>query len=45
MDFTLPDHLPGVLEEIDAFIVAEIKPLERDNMQYFDQRREYARTD
>ena len=45
MDFTLPDHLPGVLDEIDAFIEREIKPLERDNMQYFDQRREYARTD
>lgn len=45
MDFTLPEHLPGVLEEIDAFIEAEIKPLERENMQYFDQRREYARTD
>ena len=45
MDFTLPDHLPGVLDDIDAFIDREIKPLERDNMQYFDQRREYARTD
>ncbi len=45
MDFTLPDHLPGLLDEIDAFIESEIKPLERENMQYFDQRREYARTD
>jgi len=45
VDFTLPDHLPGVLDEIDAFIEREIKPLERENMQYFDQRREYARTD
>ncbi|HXA12444.1 MAG TPA: acyl-CoA dehydrogenase family protein [Mycobacterium sp.] len=45
MDFTLPDHLPGLLDEIDAFIEREIKPLERENMQYFDQRREYARTD
>jgi acyl-CoA dehydrogenase len=45
VDFTLPDHLPGLLDEIDAFIEAEIKPLERENMQYFDQRREYARTD
>jgi len=45
VDFTLPDHLPGVLDDIDAFIEREIKPLERDNMQYFDQRREYARTD
>src|SRR5512144_3456425 len=45
VDFALPDHLPGVLAEIDAFIDREIKPLERENMQYFDQRREYARTD
>jgi acyl-CoA dehydrogenase len=45
VDFTLPDHLPGVLAEMDAFIEAEIKPLEREHMQYFDQRREYARTD
>jgi acyl-CoA dehydrogenase len=45
VDFTLPDHLPGVLAAMDAFIEAEIKPLERENMQYFDQRRENARTD
>ena len=45
MDFTLPEHLPGLLDEMDAFIEAEIKPLEREHMQYFDQRREYARTD
>ena len=45
MDFTLPDHLPGVLAEMDAFIDAEIKPLEREHIQYFDHRREYARTD
>jgi acyl-CoA dehydrogenase len=45
VDFTLPDHLPGVLAEIDAFIEREIKPLERENMQYFDRRREFARTD
>jgi len=30
---------------MDAFIEAEIKPLERENTQYFDQRRENARTD
>jgi acyl-CoA dehydrogenase len=45
VDFTLPDHLPGVLAVMDAFIEEEIKPLEREHMQYFDQRREYARTD
>lgn len=45
MDFSLPEHLPGVLAEMDAFIEAEIKPLEREHMQYFDRHREYARTD
>ncbi|MGE0220180.1 acyl-CoA dehydrogenase family protein [Mycolicibacterium sp.] len=45
MDFALPDHLPGLLAEMDEFIETEIKPLEREHIQYFDQRREYARTD
>jgi alkylation response protein AidB-like acyl-CoA dehydrogenase len=45
VDFSLPEHLPGLLAEMDAFIEAEIKPLERENIQYFDQRRENARTD
>ncbi|OBI71952.1 acyl-CoA dehydrogenase family protein [Mycobacterium sp. E740] len=45
MDFSLPDHLPGLLDEMDAFIEAEIKPLEREHIQYFDKRREHARTD
>ncbi len=45
MDFALPEHLPGLLAEMDAFIEAEIKPLEREHIHYFDQRREHARTD
>ena len=45
MDFTLPEHLPPLLAEMDAFIEEQIKPLERDHMQYFDRRREFARTD
>lgn len=45
MEVTLPDHLPSLLAEMDAFIEAEIKPLERENIQYFDHRREHARTD
>ncbi|MDY6996446.1 MAG: acyl-CoA dehydrogenase family protein [Actinomycetota bacterium] len=45
MDFSLPDHLQRVLDEMDEFIEAEIKPLERENIQYFDHRREHARTD
>ncbi|MCV7383851.1 acyl-CoA dehydrogenase family protein [Mycolicibacter longobardus] len=45
MDFTLPEHLPGLLAEMDDFIEREIAPLQADNMQYFDHRREFARTD
>ena len=45
MDFALPEHLPGLLAEMDAFIEAEIKPLEHEHIHYFDQRREHARTD
>ncbi|AEF36856.1 acyl-CoA dehydrogenase FadE12_3 [Mycolicibacter sinensis] len=45
MDFTLPDHLPALLAEMDDFIEREIAPLQAANMQYFDHRREFARTD
>ncbi|GFG85943.1 acyl-CoA dehydrogenase family protein [Mycolicibacter algericus] len=45
MDFTLPEHLPALLAEMDDFIEREIAPLQAANMQYFDHRREFARTD
>ena len=47
MDFALPQHLVDYLAELDAFIEAEIKPLENadDNIRFFDHRREHARTD
>ena len=45
MDFTIPSDIVAKLEELDAFIEAEIKPLERENLQFFDHRREWARTD
>jgi len=45
VDFSLPGHLPGVLADMDEFIEVEIKPLEREHIQYFDHRREHARTD
>src|SRR3981081_1494455 len=45
MDFELPREITAKLAELDAFIEAEIKPLERDNIQFFDHRRENARTD
>jgi acyl-CoA dehydrogenase len=44
MDFHLPPHLPALLQDLDRFIEAEIKPLERANIQFFDKRRENART-
>ena len=45
MDFTLPEEITAKLAELDAFIEAQIKPLEREHLQFFDHRREYARTD
>ncbi len=44
MDFDIPADIAAKLAELDAFIEAEIKPLEAENMQYFDHRREHART-
>jgi len=43
----LPAEIPALIEEIDAFIAAEISPLEAqdDNARFFDHRREHARTD
>jgi len=40
-------RLPGLLEDIDRFIEAELTPLEAqdDNARFFDHRREHARTD
>jgi alkylation response protein AidB-like acyl-CoA dehydrogenase len=45
MDFTIPHEIQRKLDELDAFIEREIKPLENANPQYFDHRREWARTD
>ena len=47
MDFDLPADLVAYLAELDAFIEAEIRPLEQadDNIRFFDHRREWARTD
>ncbi|MCZ6465417.1 MAG: acyl-CoA dehydrogenase family protein [Proteobacteria bacterium] len=44
MDFEIPDEIASYLDELDAFIEAEIAPLEREHMQFFDHRREWART-
>ncbi|SLJ99603.1 acyl-CoA dehydrogenase family protein [Novosphingobium mathurense] len=47
MNFDLPLELEAYLGELDAFIEAEIRPLEQadDNVRFFDHRREWARTD
>src|SRR3546814_8991298 len=47
MDFAMPADLQAYLDELDAFIEAEIRPLELadDNIRFFDHRREHARTD
>ena len=47
MNFDIPTELADYLIELDAFIDAEIKPLEQqdDNIRFFDHRREDARTD
>jgi len=45
MNFDIPADIRAKLAEFDEFIEREIKPLERENMQYFDHRREWARTD
>jgi acyl-CoA dehydrogenase len=45
VDFSIPDDVARKLAELDAFIEREIAPLEREHPQYFDHRREFARTD
>ncbi|HZQ83915.1 MAG TPA: acyl-CoA dehydrogenase family protein, partial [Acidimicrobiales bacterium] len=47
MDFEIPADIQQTLDDLDAFIEAEIKPLENenDNIRFFDHRREWARTD
>jgi acyl-CoA dehydrogenase len=47
MNFDIPEYLSNYLKELDAFIEAEILPLQMqdDNNRFFDHRREHARTD
>ena len=47
MDFDIPADIQATLDALDAFIEAEILPLQHadDNMRFFDHRREWARTD
>ncbi|HYB23997.1 MAG TPA: acyl-CoA dehydrogenase family protein, partial [Solirubrobacteraceae bacterium] len=43
----IPQDVAELLEQIDAFIEREIRPLEAEgeNARFFDHRREWARTD
>ena len=43
--FRIPAGDRGLPAELDEFIEREIRPLERDNIRFFDHRREHARTD
>ncbi|MBO0728537.1 MAG: acyl-CoA dehydrogenase family protein [Acidimicrobiaceae bacterium] len=47
MDFKIPKDIQEFLDRVDDFIEKEIKPLEeeKDNIRFFDHRREDARTD
>jgi alkylation response protein AidB-like acyl-CoA dehydrogenase len=47
VDFEIPKDIREFLERVDAFIEAEIKPLEQenDNIRFLDHRREDSRTD
>jgi len=42
MDFAIPDDIQATLDALDAFIEADIVPLqaEGDNERFFDHRRE-----
>lgn len=44
MDFSIPEDVQAKLKELDEFIEREIKPLEEENIKYFDYRRENERT-
>ncbi|NBR66211.1 MAG: acyl-CoA dehydrogenase, partial [Actinobacteria bacterium] len=47
MDFAVPADIQETLDQLDAFIESEIKPLQAadDNERFFDHRREWSRTD
>jgi alkylation response protein AidB-like acyl-CoA dehydrogenase len=47
VNLQIPEEIQQTLDALDAFIEAEIRPLERenDNIRFFDHRREWARTD
>jgi alkylation response protein AidB-like acyl-CoA dehydrogenase len=44
MNFDLPEDLQDYIAKLDGFINATILPIQRDNMHFFDHRREPSRT-
>ena len=40
-----PRDLPALLARIDSFIEGQVRPLQDEHPEYFDHRREFARTD
>jgi len=45
LDFDIPEDTRRLLADIDAFVERELVPLEKAHPQFFDHRREFARTD
>jgi acyl-CoA dehydrogenase len=45
MDMSLPADVTRFIADLDAFIDAQIVPIEQANPEYFDHRREFSRTD
>jgi acyl-CoA dehydrogenase len=45
MDWSLPEDITEFIRRLDSFIDTEILPLEQEHPQFFDHRREFARTD
>jgi len=44
MDFGVPEETRQLLDDLDAFVEREIEPLEAEHPEFFDHRREAART-
>jgi acyl-CoA dehydrogenase len=45
VDWTLPEDVTTFLGRLDDFVDTQIVPLQEEHPQYFDHRREFARTD
>jgi acyl-CoA dehydrogenase len=45
MDMSIPQDVTDFIADLDRFIDAEIKPIEEANPEFFNERREFTRTD